>query len=479
MRQACVFLLALALAPNALGAGAEAGLLVGWSSVSITPDLPVALAGQFHTRISKYVHDPVTATALAIESGSGESADQAVLVSCDLVRTPAVVRDRLRERLDGKLSGFKTGKLLLNATHTHTGPVTVEDRYEIPSEGVIQPSEYVEFLLDKLEEAVVEAWNGRQPAGVSWALSHAVVGYNRRAVYGDGKAIMYGKTGRADFAHLEGYEDHGVELLFFWTPEKRLTGILVNLACPSQVVEGEWYVSADFWHDVKVELRKRHSPDLFVFGMTGASGDQSPHLMLRSKAEETLRNRKGLSERQEIASRIAGAIDRVIDGARADIRNRVVFEHRVEDLDLPMRKVTTAEYEQARHERERLLEAPPSERRRAALLQRAEAVIDRYRTQGAEPLYRMELHAIRLGGVAIVSNPFELFLDFGIQMKARSPAEQTFIAQLAGAYGAYLPTQRAVEAGGYGAEIASNEVGPEGGKALVDRTVALLESMWK
>ena len=40
-------------------------------------------------------------------------------------------------------------------------------------------------LVDKVTEAVVEAWNNRAVGGVSWGLGHAVVGHNRRVVYFD------------------------------------------------------------------------------------------------------------------------------------------------------------------------------------------------------------------------------------------------------------------------------------------------------
>jgi hypothetical protein len=43
----------------------------------------------------------------------------------------------------------------------------------------------------------------------------------------------------------------------------------------------------------------------------------------------------------------------------------------------------------------------------------------------------------------------------------------------------YLPTAKAVAAGGYGAEIASNLVGPKGGQTLVDRTVAQINSLFQ
>jgi hypothetical protein len=106
-------------------------------------------------------------------------------------------------------------------------------------------------------------------------------------------------------------------------------------------------------------------------------------------------------------------------------------------------------------------------------------VVDRYQRQQAGKLepYKMELHAIRLGDVAIATNDFELFTDFGIQIKARSPALQTFIIQLAGP-GSYIPSERAARGGGYSAIVESNEVGPEGGQVLADRTVEELSGLW-
>jgi hypothetical protein len=91
----------------------------------------------------------------------------------------------------------------------------------------------------------------------------------------------------------------------------------------------------------------------------------------------------------------------------------------------------------------------------------------------------MELHVIRLGDIAITTNPFELFLDYGLQIKGRSPAEQTFILQLTGAWGAYLPTPEAVEGGGYSAVIESSIVGPAGGRVLVEETLKRIDALWR
>ena len=135
-RTACVMAAALAVA-----SASAAELWIGAATTSITPDKPVALDGQFGTRISRGVDNPITATAVAIESREGGRAvDGAMLLSCDIVVIRPPILQPLRERLREKLPAFDPRKLVITATHTHTSAVTEEGTYEIPKEGVMQPS---------------------------------------------------------------------------------------------------------------------------------------------------------------------------------------------------------------------------------------------------------------------------------------------------------------------------------------------------
>ena len=442
--------LALALRAEAQKPPAETDarkpLYAGWAQVDITPDKPVALIGQLHKRISKGVRDPLTATALALETRTADgSREQAVMVSCDVLYIKKAMQKRLRELVKPQLPDFDVEKLFLNATHTHTAPGFVDGTFKglydvSKDDGVMKASEYGEFFVGRLAGAVVEAWRSRKPAAMSWALGHAVVGMNRRAHYFDGSTAMYGQTGRDNFSNIEGYEDHAVEMLFFWGRDRKLTGVVINVACPAQETEGLSEISADFWHDVRVELRKRLSSDLFVFAQCGAAGDQSPHLLFRRRAEDAMRESRGLSRRQEIARRIAGAVEDVLPLARAGIAEKVVFEHAVAKLNLP------------KHEPEAL---------------------PFYQTDPVEPA---EVHVLRLGDVALATNPFELYLDYGIRMKARSPAILTLVVQLSSQQSGYLPTEKAIKGGGYSAD--KFLVGPRGGQVLVNETLALIGRMW-
>jgi len=452
-----------------------AELRIGTATISITPDKPVALDGQFNTRVSRGVDNPIMATAVAIEAREGgRSVDHAILLSCDIAVFRPPIPQPLRDRLREKLPDFDPRKLVMTATHTHTAPVTEEGKYDIPKDGVMQPSEYTEFLLDRLVEVVVRAWNQRQPGGVSWGLGHAVVGHNRRAIYADGTAKMYGSTSVSEFRGIEGGEDHALELLFFWNKQKKLLAAGINVACPSQEIEGRSTINADFWHDVREQLQAGLAKDLLVLGWPGACGDLSPHRMYRKAAEERMLKLRGLTCTQEIGRRIAREVSDVCELAQRDIHTDVRFVHKVEDMALPVRKVTEKEVAEAQKEIETLKKKGDKSRRSAWY----QATIDRYRTQEQEPTFTVEVHVLRLGDIAIATNPFELFQDYGVQMKARSKAEQTFVIELTGGWGRYLPTHRAVAGGGYSAVIQSNMVGPEGGQVLVDRTVEMINAMW-
>lgn len=462
--------------------GAE--LLVGTGAVDITPAEPVAITGQFHMRIATKVETPITANVLALESRAGGVAgDRAIMVSCDLVYIPTEVLALVREAVRKRLPDLDTRKIFINGTHTHTAPTLISNKYPVPREGVMQVEQYRSFLAERVADAIVQAWKSRSKGSLTWGLGHAVVAYNRRAVYADGSARMYGKTNIDTFRNLEGYEDHDVNTLFFWNDGGALIGAIVNVSCPSQEVEARTEINADFWHSVREALRERYGKQLCVLAWTGAAGDQSPHLMYRKKADERMRELRGLDRLGEIARRIVRAVDDVYEVVKNDRHSDVPFVHKVETIKLPMRLVTEAEYVEAKKGVEKAAKLIKKNAEAAKREQRGmrwyEVTVERFERQKTEPkpTYEMELHVLRLGDIAICTNSFELFTDYGIQMKARSKAVQTFVVQLVGP-GTYLPTEKAVQGGHYSAVVHSSLVGPKGGKILVDRTVDIINSLW-
>jgi hypothetical protein len=500
---------------------------IGWASADLTPEKPVVLTGFSRARVSEGVADPITATVLAFESVPADgSPSMVIMVSCDLISISDELRDRVRAKVSQSLPEIAAEKIVLNGTHTHAGPETRtmpdlaeklgKAGLEVPLAwsrwgidlGAMSPLDYVDLVSDRIAQAVAQAWTNRMPGGISFGLAHAVVGHNRLTAYTSGRSQMYGSTDRADFSHIEGYEDHSVGLLYTWNAERELTGVLINVSVPSQASGGS-RVSADFWHETRNELRSRLGEEVFVFAQCSAAGDQSPVVLVGRKAEERMERLTGRSRRGQIAVRIADAVTSILPVMEKTVDWNPAFSHRMERVELSRRRLSEQDirtprrthhrpqletveeaYERLREEyrtvRRKIEEHPELKQKRGWFneitgiywrMARASRVLDRFELQKTQPKVPVEVHVIRLGEMAIATNPFELYLDFGIRMKARSKAVQTLVVQLAGG-GSYVPTERSVAGGAYGAIPESTEVGPEGGRELVEQTLRLLDSLW-
>lgn len=479
---------AILLAWAAACPAGAAELRIGSATADITPTPPVVLEG---LQVARSIHSPLEANVLVLESRrEGRVLDQAILVSCDLCILPGV-QDGFRRHVAGRLPGFDIRKLFLAATHTHSSPQVVPNACEGKEyEGAMLAKEYVPFLYERMAMAVVKAWEGRAAGAVAWGLGHAVAGRGRRAVYADGSAKMYGSTRDPNFRHVEGYEDHGVHVLGFYDAQRRLKAAAVTLACPSQTIYGA--VSADFWHEVRKRLRGRYGRELCVLGFCAPAGDQSPAPLYGSKAESRMDQLRGLDRTQELGRRIAEAVDDVAGVIAKDLRADVPMVHLVRPLDLPARLVSDAEYSVAKKVCDGIDAKKTKDRNDRYWRRYYGLVLDRHLAQqnGKGKVLPIEAHVLRLGDVAIATSPFELYLDYGVQIQARSPAVQTILIQLASApqdYVGYVPTQRAVEAGGlrefpmnnYSATVLTNLVGPEGAQVLVEHTVEAIRELWK
>jgi len=479
-------------------------LKIGWAQADITPPLPVLLCGQFHMRVAEGVHDPLTATVLVLDDGD----DQAVFVSCDLLRTSDELKAATLDCLGGRAKGLDAGKVILHATHTHTGPelrlgndtTQQQATARLMKIDALEPAEYIRLAGGRIADAVAQAWNSRSPGSIAYGMDYAVIGRNRRWANTHGVSTMLGQPNVPEFSHVEGYEDHSVGIIATRDAAGLLTGIVVNLTCPSQVYGGEYLVSADFWHDARQLLRQKYGRSLHVLTQCGTAGDQCPHLLYDKKAHQRMLDLVGRTERQEYGLRVADAVTRAmrILSSRTDATGPL--RHHVGNLQLPAARISEQEmqqfHKQAQEQKQVFedwllkLDADPSLRneprwynkpsRAAGLMAWSSDVVHRYLQQqnGQLDTWPCEMHVVRLGDIALASNPFEYYLDFGVFIKVRSKAVQTFLVQLAGP-GTYVPTLRSVQGGGYGSTAASNPVGPEGGRMLAEATVERINEMWE
>lgn len=499
-------------------------ILIGWAEESLVPDKKVSLAGQFFERISESVESEICATAMAVESDG----EQMIIVSVDMEGFPEALVELAREKFANLTNEVEPRKLIIAATHTHAA-MKVSGRGEAKSksgqtvdvraammeeflpkdklyvanitfnENILTPEEGTELVTDKIALAAKRAWDNRKESYYTNEFGRAAVGMCRRVSYDDGSAQMWGDTNTANFVSLEGGNDSGIELIYTFDCDKNLTGIVANIACPAQILEQRNFISADYWGRTKAFLREKLGDNIYLLGLCGAAGDQCPRDLVRwvnpetpiddpnVKREHVIKRKADpsmydISGCNKVGKRIANEIISVYEEI-TELKDEAVFEHKIIDLDLPLRRVTMHDYNNAVKEIEYYIEKNKDKEaynfEDSARLNVHIGTIRRYKDQQFKNIVTAETHIIRFGNISISTSPFELFLDYGNIIKARSLSEQAFIVQLCCGGLGYLPTEKAEKGGHYSAYVSSGYVGHEGGDILVRKTVSEINKMWE
>ena len=486
-----------------------ATLSVGTSKVNITPEKSVPLWGQFGLRLSQGVKSPIYANVCAVEAlENGQYADAAIFVSIDCVHVPTAFAKIIRDKVAAKDSSLPSEKIIFFATHTHTAPTLYVGPALPKGDNIEDYAETIENISTQIADAVCAAWGNKVPADFSWGIEQAVIGQSRRAVYFDGHAQMYGNPNDPNFSHYENPTDPDLGSIFFWNKEGKLLSVVINVPCPSQVMEHLSVICADHWDVTRAKLYERFGDELVVVSCVASAGDDSPHPQYRQAALARMRMlryaedaeisadkrtnfqeylRAHDSEMSEIARRIDRAVGDAYECAVKDKQSEIMFGHAVETLPLPMRQVTEEEYNNAKAQcesfKQALVDNPNKSPAEVAFMAIGwfGNVVERYERQqaGNADTFPAFVHVVRLGDIAVATNQFELFVDYGMRIKTRSPAMATFVVELADGDGAYMPTDKAIRGGGYSAVVESDPVSAEGGQVLVSETLRLLDDLWK
>ena len=475
-------------------------LKIGWGEADITPDGKVVeLAGQYYRRVADGIHSRLKTVALLLEQENKYT----LMISLDVVGVPDDFCISVQKTIADKFPQILANRIIINAIHSHSAPGLSSFRnWWTAVEGAITYNEYRKFVTGKILEAVQEAWDSRQLSGIGNTLTFARIGHCRRAVYSDGTAEMYGSTARNDFTGMEGGEDSGVDLLFSFDESGKPTGAIVNVPCPSQVMEATYKISSDFMGRLRKLLKERFGEDFRTLCQISPAGCQSPRDLTRPETTAPFWREAGV---EIIAARLFNSIEAVYATLAGNISYDARLEHLAEEIELPRRRASYQDYLDAQktmrelekiqaseaayrdfcvetHANEKISGRPgpyDSKLHHFVKIRNAEAVVKRFEDQNETPMLKMQLHVVRLGNVVFTTNPFELYLDFGHRIRARSRAEQTFMVQLCNGVAGYLPSERAEELGGYGGLIINGQIGADGGTMLVDKTVEKIEGLWK
>ena len=485
---------------------AESGeaLEIGWSEADITPPTTkrIPLCGQYYQRLADTnapYHSRLKFVAAALKKGS----EYVLMGGMDNVTVWQPFVERVRARVHELVPEIAPEHIFMGCIHTHSAPAIrpsgtpKAEAMERKQPDVLGPNEYSDFALDLVAGAYVKAWKARKPGGVQRAFGRARVGHCRLARYADGSTEMYGDTSRPDFTGILEGEDDGVEMLFTVDETGKRTGLFLNVACPSQVMEANYQVSSDFAGATREKLKKVYGDEFRMIYQIGAAGCQSPRDLVRRDRTEP----DGWHD--DMVQLLSDRLVQCVKEAKlSPVQRDAVLKYENRTVSVPMRRVSENEIAAAEKSLAELEKKWPGDsawqdflamthRNEAkggpgpydsklhayAVMDVDKAVLARAKEQDTVKEYTFEMHVTRIGDVAFVTCPFELYLMYGQVIKARSAAEQTFIVEKCGS-GGYLPTLTSENSVGYSGGINVGKVGHEGGYRFCDLAVECINGMF-
>jgi len=439
---------------------APAMFSLGCAQVDITPPLGVSLAGYFHDRVAARVRDPLYVRALVLATPDGDHADSIALVSMDLCAVTRLFVDEAKRRIHEEL-GIPPERVMVSATHTHTGPEHRESRW-VPA-----ATEWRDGLPERIAECVKRAAAG----GFEGTLrpgSADVTGYafNRITRLADGAEVFGPQSTDSYPLGPAGPVDPEMVTLAAVDMDGRLRALVVNFGLHVDVIGGGAadFVSADWPGEMAKAVSAVYGEDVVTIFLQGTAGDvnQNPY-------DPTFLPTGGPAKAVQLGRALAGAA--MMASERAEPMANATLDAELLSLAIPYYTRDQAILDQAAAYRAK---SQPTYFEHAF----AEEVENwRYDGETAE----VGVQCLRVGDVGMATFPGEVFTGLGLELKRWSPAGLTMPVTLANdAVTSYFPTTDQAERGGYGAmPILSRFLVADAGRRMVDAAGAALQRMWR
>ncbi|HYH55232.1 MAG TPA: neutral/alkaline non-lysosomal ceramidase N-terminal domain-containing protein, partial [Anseongella sp.] len=350
------------------------------------------------------LHD-LWAKALVLEDKKGE---QVLLLTMDLLGLPKGISDRLRDQLEAKF-GFSRAQVLLNSSHTHSGPVltaALSDIYPLDGDQLEKIARYSAQLEEQLAALVAEALRSMKPVRLYAYNGVTRFQVNRR---NNNAAALHLLT------ELKGPNDYAVPVIKVEDAGGKVLAVAFGYACHPTVLDGyQW--SGDYAGFAQIELEKMYPGSTALF-FQGAGADQNP-LPRHSVA---LAKQYGLT--------LAAAVNRVLNEEMRPLPPGISTAYT--EVDLP-------------------LAAPPTEADLSEMAAEFTGYQKRWALRMLDSLkegkslrtsYPYPLQAWMLGDQPLLSLGGELVIDYAIELK-RVFGPELFVMGYSNDVMAYIPSVR-------------------------------------
>jgi hypothetical protein len=431
-------------------------LKIGAASIIINGGSWVQGAGVLKN--AQRIRDNLEANALYIASED----EKLLLISCDMAAIPTDTVSEARDRIS-ESTNVPARNIIIAGTHTHSGPSVLKTSYKKP---IDKP--YLDRLINWLAELSETAVSRAVPGKIGWGKGNVQVGYNRRCCWTDGTHSMHWTSGREDFTGLEGPDDPEHTVIATVDDDDKLIAILQNNTSHPTCFYGADFFSADFPGASRTFLRNNFGQIPVLF-FNGAFGDISNENQCAPKVCETNKERKML----RLAHLLTGETLRLLH--EMSFCSDPVIKHQYEDMQIPVRLPLQEQLERAEATLKKIdagEEVPAMEQ----IL--AWGTVDLNNRFKDNPYDTVPVHVIRIGELAIVTQPCELYCQFGLNIKRRSPFAATAVFGIADGYNGYCPSIEGIMGGGYsGIPISWTRLSERAGYLIVDTASKLLREI--
>lgn len=412
-------------------------LLVGFARVDITPNESVPMAGYGNTsaRFSQVILDHITATCIAFTQGE----DTILLFTQDLVCTNHKWARPIRARIEKEL-GVPAERVYIHATHTHSAPDTLS------AEPVIQ--RYQVFHAEQLFAAAKQALEDRAPAKLLGTKTLTPENYNcirhyRRA---DGTVVgdNFGYFSKAPIvAHVEDSDREMRIIKIEREDEGKKDILLVNWQAHPAMTGGSkrYNMSADFPGMLRNELEYR--TDMHMAYFTAAAGNHNT----RSRIQEEKHGKSYVGVACKLADVVEEALPTLQPIGGSGITSRTVdcvmdVNHAEEDRLEDAQKIV----DYWKECNDTALGGKYARTLGFHSVYNASAILARPSRPQQDDA---ELNAARIGDLAFITAPCEMFKATGVNIRANSPYDMTLIISLTNERVGYFPTKEAFDYGCY------------------------------
>lgn len=414
-------------------------LRAGAAVTKITPAQGTELEGYF-MKIGPVVavHDDLHARALVLDDGH----QRVAICVCDLC-TPGEVFDRAK-RIAGRKTGLPAERMLMAATHTHAAP-------RIGVATGPKDLRYVEFLAERIAEAVAAAIDNLAPAKVGYG-SAGVPKYtfNRRWWMKPGTVPpdpFGGTTDRVrfnppraskDLVRPAGSVDPELSVLSVQHADGRPLAVLANYSIHYVGGYARGHASADYFGVFAGRIGQLLGADKRFVGImsNGTSGNIGAGTDFRKPPERSAPWARMKEVGEDLAGEALGIIKQI------EHRGSLSLAMAEKVIPLGVRRPDEKRLEWARE----VLAHPERKHRHGWTPIYAREAIHLSKVPATVPV---KLQALRIGGLGIAAIPNEVFAETGLAIKKASPLRPTFAMELANGYYGYLPTPEQHELGGY------------------------------